>query len=129
MKRNEINAIVKKYEKAVEAEKAAKKEQRLLQDQLRKELFALKPILIEFGPIMFSKPIEYIDTYGQCSVIGLRFDDSHKFYFPEGRVRMMAAEDGKYEKDLLPPENVNLMAEVLLIATQTIDKMTTKRSA
>ena len=123
MKKSEINAIVKRYDKAVQAEKDAKKEQWKLQDELRKELFKFKELLIENGPLKFPKPIDATDQYGEKKVIGLFFDGEYRTLFPEGRVRMMVAENGKFDKENGCHEKVHLLAEVLMTATKVADKM------
>lgn len=118
---NEINAIYKRYEKAVEAEKEAKQIQRDCFRQLKDELFKFKNLLIETGDINFVMPISC--DGGAKFVVGLFYDDNCSYFFPEGRVRLKVKEHGVFDKNNGVHETALILAKALEFATIEANRM------
>lgn len=121
MKQAEINAIVKRYEKAIEAEKKAKQIQKDCHKQLKDELRKFKNLLIVEGDLNFAEPIDVKGS--RCKIVGLFYDDEYKELFPEGRVRLKVARDGIFSINFGVTENASLLAKVIEVATKEANKL------
>ena len=108
----EIKKQVRAFNKAVEAEKAAKLAQREIRNALKDELHEK---MQNIQALMLPKEIECINHANRgVKVFGLKFDTSYKTLFPEGRVMWLTHVDGDTETSVkFLPDEVEVTAKIL----------------
>ena len=108
----EIKKQVRAFNKAVEAEKAAKLAQREIRKALKDELHQK---MQNIQTLMLPKEIDCINYANRSfKVFGLKFDTSYKTLFPEGRVMWLVHVDGDTEISVKSlPDEVEVTAKIL----------------
>lgn len=117
----DLRSIIRTYRTAEEAEKKAQDVKDAMLRKLRNELNSYKKRLIKDGPIKFKTPLTPVKKLHENDtreIIGVFYDDSFKGLFPEGRVRIMVAENGKFNINQGVYETFDQLAEVLSELTQ-----------